>query len=132
MKIKRQRRSHFIALFTTSDIAFLLLIFIMLVSLINYRKEINIEYPIAETAQKVSVERNLEIWVDKGGNLYLDGDFCDLNTIEAGIVEAYTYAPDTRVHIIADKDTHFTHVHQILNILQILNYRMVSLVVRSQ
>ena len=131
MKIRRQRKKFFVALFSTSDIAFLLLVFIMLVSLINYRKEVNIQYPEADTAQIVSVEKNLEIWVDRIGRLYLNGDPCGIDTIEAGIIEAYTQAPDTRVHIIADRDTYFAHVHQVLDILQILNYRVVSFVVQG-
>ena len=131
MKIRRQRKGLFVPLFSISDIAFLLLIFIMLVSLINYRKEVNIQYPEAETAQILSTERNLEIWVDRMGRLYLNGDLCDIDLIEAGIIEAYTLAPDTRVHIIADRDTYFSHVHEVLDILQILNYRVVSFVVRS-
>ena len=131
MKIKRRRKMFLVPLFSTSDIAFLLLIFIMLVSLINYRKEVKIQYPEAETAKKVSAQKNLEIWVDKAGNLYLNGDYCSIDTIEAGIIEAYTLAPDTQVHIIADRDTYFAHVHKVLDILQILNYRVVSFVAKS-
>ena len=114
-----------------SDIAFLLLIFIMLVSLINYRKEVKIQYPEAETAKKVNVEKNLEIWVDRAGNLYLNGDPASLAAIEQRVVETYTSAPDTRVHIIADRDTPFANVHKVLEILQILQYRVVSFVVKN-
>ena len=131
MILKRRRKNFFVPLFSTSDIAFLLLIFIMLVSLINYRKEVQIQYPEAETAIKVSAEKNLEIWVDRMGNLYLDGDLCGIDAIEAGVIDAYTLAPDTQVHIIADRDTHFSHVHQVLEILQLLNYRVVSFVVKG-
>jgi biopolymer transport protein ExbD len=114
-----------------SDVAFLLLIFIMLVALINYRKEVKIEYPEAETAKKTSAEKNLEIWVDSAGSLYLDGTPAAINTIEAGIIEAYRTAPDTRVHIIADRNTPFEYVHRVLEILQILQYRVVSFVVKD-
>jgi biopolymer transport protein ExbD len=131
MKIRRNRKSMFIPLFSTSDIAFLLLIFIMLVSLINYRKEVKIQFPEAETAKNLSAEKNLEIWVDKQGKLYLNGDLCAIDSIEAGIIEAYSAAPDTQVHIIADRDTSFNHVHEVLDILQILNYRVVSFVVKG-
>jgi biopolymer transport protein ExbD len=115
-----------------SDIAFLLLIFIMLVSLINYRKEVRIEYPEAETAKRVSAEKNLEIWVDQGGNLYLDGTLSTMDIVERGIIDAYRNAPDTRVHIIADRNTPFANVHKVLEILQILQYRVVSFVVKEK
>ena len=114
-----------------SDIAFLLLIFIMLVSLMNYRTEVKIRYPEAETAKKVDVEKNLIIWVDHIGGLYLEGRPSNLAEIEKGIVEAYRNAPDTRVHIIADRDTPFMNVHKVLEILQLLQYRVVSFVVKN-
>ncbi|AEF82076.1 ExbD/TolR family protein [Leadbettera azotonutricia] len=131
MKLARKQKNFIVPLNSMSDVAFLLLIFIMLVSLINYRKEVKIDYPEAETAKKTSAEKNLEIWVDRFGSLYLDGDLCDINTIEAGIVNAYQNAPDTRVHIIADRDTPFEHIHKVLEILQILQYRVVSFVVKD-
>ena len=132
MRIKKTRKNLFIPLFSTSDIAFLLLIFIMLVSLINYRKSVNIQYAGAETAKKVNVEKNLEIWVDRTGGLYLNGDPCDLKLVEQGIIDAYHKAPDTRVHIIADRNTPFENVHKVLDILQKLQYRLVSFVVKNE
>ena len=132
MKLNRKRKAFFIPLFSMSDVAFLLLIFIMLVSLINYRKEVKILYPEAETAMRVSVEKNLEIWVDFGGQLYLNGDASSLAMVERGIVDAYRNAPDTRVHIIADRNTPFENIHQVLNILQLLQYRVVSFVVKNE
>jgi len=131
VKLRRRRRDFFIPLFSMSDIAFLLLIFIMLVSLINYRKEVKISYPEAETAQKVSVEKNLEIWIDRAGNLYLNGDPASISVIEQSVVDTYTNAPDTRVHIIADRDTPFVNVNRVLETLQLLQYRVVSFVVKN-
>ena len=132
MKLNRKRRNFFVPLSSMSDVAFLLLIFIMLVSLINYRKVVKIEYPEGETAKKVSAENNLEIWVDRSGELYLGGNPSSLALVEQGIVEAYRKAPDTRVHVIADRDTPFRNVHQVLDILQLLEYRVVSFVVKNE
>ena len=132
MKLTRRRKAFFIPLSSMSDVAFLLLIFIMLVSLINYRRVVKIRYPEAETAKIVSVEKNLEIWVDISGGLYLNGEPGSLAFVEQGIVEAYRAAPDTRVHIIADRDTPFENIHKVLDILQILQYRVVSFVVKNE
>lgn len=132
MKLRRKQRNVFVPLFSTSDIAFLLLIFIMLVSLINYRREVRIQYPEAETAKKVSAESNLEIWINRSGSLYLNGELSNLALVERGIVEAYRNAPDTRVHIIADRDTAFGNVHRVLDVLQLLEHRVVSFVVKNE
>jgi len=132
MNLRRSPRRFVVPLNSMSDVAFLLLIFIMLVALINYRREVKIEYPEAETAKKVSQERdNLEIWIDRQGGLYLAGVPSGIEEVEDGIIEAYQNAPGTRVHIIADRDTPFEYVHRVLELLQILEYRAVSFVVRD-
>jgi biopolymer transport protein ExbD len=103
----------------------------MLVSLINYRREVKIEYPEAEAAKRTSAEKNMEIWIDRAGAIYLDGLPCTLRAIENAVGDIYRNAPDTRLHIIADRDTPFSNVHQVLEILQLLQYRVVSFVVKD-
>jgi len=132
MKLKRPRGKNFyIPLNSMSDVAFLLLIFIMLVALINYRKEVKIEYPDAKIALRTSEEKNLEVWIDKDGGIYLDGADADLLALERVIGELYRGAPDTRVHIIADRSTPYEEINAVLEILQILQYRVVSFVVKN-
>ena len=132
MKLKRDKGNSFnIPLSSMSDVAFLLLIFIMLVALINYRKEVKIEYPEAKTVLRTTAEKNLEVWVDRDGGVYLDGDVSDLLALENKIADLYRNAPDTRVHIIADRNTPYEKINAVLEILQILQYRVVSFVVKS-
>ena len=132
MKLKRPRGKNFyIPLNSMSDVAFLLLIFIMLVALINYRKEVKIEYPDAKTALRTSEEKNLEVWIDRDGAIYLDGEDSDLLALERVIGELYRGAPDTRVHIIADRSTPYEKINAVLEVLQILQYRVVSFVVKN-
>jgi len=132
MKLKRPRGKNFyIPLNSMSDVAFLLLIFIMLVALINYRKEVKIEYPEAKTALRTSEEKNLEVWIDRDGGVYLDGENADLLAFERIIDNLYRSAPDTRVHIIADRNTPYEKINAALEILQILQYRVVSFVVKN-
>jgi len=131
MKLKRRKKAFTIPLNSMSDVAFLLLIFIMLVALINYRKEVKIEYPEAKIALRTSAEKNLEVWVDTEGEIYLDGDPSNYSALERKITELYLNAPDTRVHIIADKNTPYEKINSILEIFQLLQYRVVSFVVKS-
>jgi len=132
MKLRRGKGKNFtIPLNSMSDVAFLLLIFIMLVALMNYRKEVKIEYPEAKTALRTTAEKNLEVWIDRYGGVYLDGDAADLLALEHKIAELYRSAPDTRVHIIADRDTPYEKINDVLEILQILQYRVVSFVVKN-
>ena len=132
MKLKRKEKGDFIIpLNSMSDVAFLLLIFIMLVALINYRKEVNIEFAEAASALRTSAEKNLEIWVDRDGGIYLDGDPSNHSALENKIAELYRTAPDTRVHIIADRNTPYEMINGVLEVLQVLQYRVVSFVVKT-
>ncbi|MDR2808547.1 MAG: biopolymer transporter ExbD [Spirochaetaceae bacterium] len=134
MHIKRsQHKTFIIPTNSMSDVAFLLLIFIMLVSLINYRREVNIEYPqVTERVVAHDGEENIEVWVDKDGALYLDGEKTDLESLQRDIIAALNKAGGTpRVHIIADKNTHFEHINHVISLLQALNYNYVSLVVKE-
>ena len=132
MKLNRKKNKKFaIPLNSMSDVAFLLLIFIMLVALINYRKEVKIEYPEANTALRTSAEKNLEVWIDREGAIYLDGDPADLRALELIIADLYRSAPDTRVHILADRATAYEKINSVLEVLQILQYRVVSFVVKN-
>ena len=131
MKLKRNRKSFFIPLFSMSDIAFLLLIFIMLIALINYRIEVNIDYAEASTALRTTAERNLEVWINREGGIYIDGIPADHTALEQRISEIFRTAPDTRIHIIADRYTPYKKINSVLEILQILQYRVVSFVVRN-
>jgi biopolymer transport protein ExbD len=132
MKIKKKsRRQPLIPINAMSDIAFLLLIFIMLLSLMNYRREIKIEYPESKYQEITQVEKNFEIWVDKQGNVYYKDRITDLITLEGLIVDAIIKNPDVRIHIIADKNTEYKNVDKVINILKLLQHRVVSLVVKD-
>ena len=132
MKIHRRAKIlTIIPINSMSDIAFLLLIFIMLISLINYKKEIKIEYPEAEYKEVTQADKNFEIWIDSDGVIYFKGKIVNVNLLEGMIVDAVTKDPETRIHIIADKNTKYKNVDNIIEILELLQRRVVSFVVKG-
>lgn len=128
---KRVRRKPIIPIDSMSDIAFLLLIFIMLLSLINYRQEIKIDYPEAEFQEVTQVDENFEIWIDREGRVFYDGKQIDLKSLEGLIVDAVIDDPATRIHIIADKNTKYESVNGVVEVLKLLQHRVVSFVVKE-
>ena len=103
----------------------------MLVALINFRVEVKIDYPEANMALRTTAEKNLEVWIDRDGGIYLDGIPSDHSTLENKVAELYRTAPDTRIHIIADRNTPYEKINRVLEVLQILHYRVVSFVVKN-
>lgn len=132
MKIRRKaRRKPIIPINSMSDIAFLLLIFIMLISLINYRREIKINYAEAEYQEVTQSENNLEIWINRTGDLFIKGARVNLEVLEQLIAKNIVENPKVRIHILADRDTPYKHVNSVLEILKLLQHRIVSLVVKE-
>ncbi len=131
IKLKRKKARPIIPMSSMSDIGFLLLIFIMLISLMNQRHEVKIEYCEAVQIEKTQESDNLEIWIDRNGAISVNGASMDLKELEGIIVSTVALEPTTRVHIIADRNTPYRYVNATVMVLQRLQHRVVSLVVRE-
>ncbi|HPX25450.1 MAG TPA: biopolymer transporter ExbD [Treponemataceae bacterium] len=130
--LKKERKKPVIATASMSDIGFLLLIFIMLISLMNQKYEEKIEYTEAKQIEKTEAEENLEIWIRRDGAISIEGDYISLEYLEALIAASVTQDPMVRIHIIADRNTPYKYVDQAVKILQKLQHRVVSFVVREE
>jgi len=132
MKIKHKKKYNpYIPVCSMSDIAFLLLIFIMVLSLINNRNEIKIDYPEAKKPEVTQKDKNFEIYIDKEGFVYYSGKMVDYDNLQNLIIEAINKNPDTRIHVIADKNCKYKNVDSVINILKLLQHRLVSLVAKE-
>jgi biopolymer transport protein ExbD len=129
---KRKRRKPLLPINSMSDIAFLLLIFIMLISLMNYRKEMPIEYSEAENLEVTQADNNVEFWIDSSGVIYYKGAVINEKSAEYIIVDAVAENPAARIHIIADRDTRYKDVNKLLEVLKLLEHRAVSLVIKEK
>lgn len=132
VNLATRRRKPSVTTSSMSDIGFLLLIFIMLISLMNQRKEEKIEYPEATMIEKTQVDENFEIWIKSDGSTIVDGQLVSGEVLEQLIASAVAEQPMTRVHIIADKNTPYKYVDSVVNILQLLQHRVVSFVVKEK
>lgn len=131
-KIERRKRKASIATASMSDIGFLLLIFIMLISLINQRHEEKIEYSEAKILEKTQEEKNLEIWIKKDGEIFVEGNQISPESLELMIAGKIAEEPTARIHIIADKNTPYKFINDVVNVLQLLQHRVVSFVVKEE
>ena len=131
VNIKKKRRNPSITTSSMSDIGFLLLIFIMLISLMNQRYEEKIEYSESFVTERTQADSNFEIWIQKNGIISAEGEVLDMPGLENSIVRAVTANPGVRIHIIADKDTPYKYVNAAVSVLQTLQHRVVSFVVQE-
>lgn len=132
VNIKKKRRNPSITTSSMSDIGFLLLIFIMLISLMNQRYEEKINYPESRILERTQADKNFEIWVQKNGVVSADGEILDGIGLERAVVGAIAENPGVRIHIIADKDTPYKYVNSVVAVLQNLQHRVVSFVIKER
>ncbi len=130
--IQRRKRKASIATASMSDIGFLLLIFIMLISLINQRHEEKIEYSEAKILEKTQEEKNLEIWIKEDGNIFVEGNQISPQNLELLIAGKIAEEPTARIHIIADRNTPYKYINDVVSVLQLLQHRVVSFVVKEE
>ena len=130
--INRRKRKASIATASMSDIGFLLLIFIMLISLINQRHEEKIEYSEAKILEKTQVENNLEIWIKQDGSVFVEGNQITPQNLELLIAGKIAEEPTARIHIIADRNTPYKYINDVVSVLQLLQHRVVSFVVKEE
>ena len=130
--IQRRKRKASIATASMSDIGFLLLIFIMMISLINQRHEEKIEYSEAKVLEKTQVEKNLEIWIKKDGCVFVDGNQIAPDALELLITGKIAEEPGSRIHIIADRNTPYKYINGVVEVLQLLQHRVVSFVIKEE
>lgn len=131
VNIKKKRRNPSITTSSMSDIGFLLLIFIMLISLMNQRYEEKINYSESTVLERTQAESNFEIWIQKNGLVSAEGKSLDPLALERAIVAAVAENPNVRIHVIADKDTPYKYVNSVVGVLQSLQHRVVSFVVKE-
>ena len=130
--IQRRKRKASIATASMSDIGFLLLILIMLISLINQRHEEKIEYSEAKILEKTQVEKNLEIWIKQDGSVFVEGNQISPQNLELLIAGKIAEEPTARIHIIADRNTPYKYINDVVSVLQLLQHRVVSFVVKEE
>ncbi len=131
LNIKKKRRSVSVTTSSMSDIGFLLLIFIMLISLMNQRFEEKITYSESLFTERTQSEANFEIWIQSNGIISADSKVLNETLLESAIIDAVSNNPAVRIHIIADKNTPYKYVNSVVRVLQSLQHRVVSFVVKD-
>ena len=97
----------------------------------NQRYEEKINYSESTVLERTQADSNFEIWVQKNGIISADGNELDSISLEKAIVAAIAENPSVRIHVIADKDTPYKYVNSVVGVLQSLQHRVVSFVVKE-
>lgn len=117
------RRNIKIPIVAMSDIAFLLLIFLMLSNIISSGKGIKITLPKIDRAEKVQTQKRINIYIDKEGATYLDDKPTDLSMLYNDLQQRAAISMDYVVFIFGDADAEYGRINSVLKVLKNLSLR---------
>lgn len=100
---------------STSDIAFLLIIFFMVATTFRSAQGLKVALPQAESTERILKRRNVEsIWIDKTGKISVNDNLVTAPGVTAVLMEKVIENPDVVVVLQIDKDVPYGHVTDVL------------------
>lgn len=113
-----QRESE-ITTASTSDIAFLLIIFFMLTTVFRTEMGLKITLPVAQATERIMKRRNVaHIWLDKTGRTSINDNLLDLNGVSSVTRSKLDDNPDIIMVVRADQDIEYGKVTDVLESLK--------------
>ena len=127
MKISKHFKINIVIPFVTmADIAFLLLIFLIVTSSVQKRPDLKLSLPESEQFDKIKKKENIELFIDANNEIVFEQSGYSLK-------ELRKIFPSAKTCIInADKEADFNMVYQIIELLKKNNYEKVSFAVKRQ
>jgi biopolymer transport protein ExbD len=118
MKITRMKKTgSLIPLASMADIAFLLLIFFMISSIIDIEREIPVRLPGSETIQ-IEKGRSFTVWITASGDYYFDGRRDTAHNLVSYARYRLAGDPGVKALVSADRDLPFESVNGVLESLR--------------
>jgi biopolymer transport protein ExbD len=92
----------------------LVIIFIITAPLLTH--SVKIDLPKAESAPNITQPEHVELAIRADGSLFWNGEFVTLEQLAPRFGATVIQAPDTELHIRADKLAHYEHVARVMSI----------------
>ena len=133
MKIRqKKRRIISIPMSSLADVAFLLLIFLIVTSAINLNQSIDVTIPVSKHARSMENERQFEIIVDLQGKIYIQGQEVDLKQLKNKTLQEIVDFPQTIFFIKADEEIEYKSIDLVIQILKQNRIKNVVLVAKQE
>jgi biopolymer transport protein ExbD len=123
LRIKRRKTlKAVIPTASMSDIAFLLIIFFMTVTVFRKAKGLPVQLPYAKTTERILKQRDLAyIWISKDGKVSIDDNIVSPNRVALIFRTKIDKNPALITSIKADKDVPYKYVHEVMEALREAN-----------
>ncbi len=113
MKIRIRQRKSSITMFAMPDIAFLLLIFLILTASVDEYGEIQL--PQFRFMQQTEFPATLTVNISSGGLTGISGEYMSADSFSAALNQV---PQGTVINLVADKNTYYSNIDKTLDLLQ--------------
>lgn len=104
---------------STADIAFLLIIFFMLTTVLRTEYGLKINLPSAESTERILKRKNIvHIWVDKTRRISIDDNLLELSGVATVMQQKVIDNPELISEVLADKEVDYGRVNDVLEVLK--------------
>jgi biopolymer transport protein ExbD len=117
MKLGRRRRS-FLESSVLSDLAFLLIIYFIVIAGFNVNRGFLLDLPQKDSVKMVQKDELLRFRLDRGGRIFLGGAVIDYAGAEAAIVSALAAVPNLAVVLAVSPETPWQSVVSFVDLAQ--------------
>ncbi len=116
---KQRRRQPDIPMASTSDIAFLLIIFFMVSTVFRKEQGMKITVPEAEATERILKRRNVSnVWMDNTGRTTINDNIVNPGIVTSIMADQVIQNPDVVVMLQADQDADYGSVTDVLEALK--------------
>ncbi len=127
MKHKTKAEEPTITTASTSDIAFLLLVFFMVTTVFRTEQGLRVELPSAYAAKKVPIKDVAHVYVNKEGVISIDDKLIPLQNVGKMMSMKKMINPAMIASLMIDKDTNYGFVNDIFEEFSRNNVLRISL-----
>ena len=107
MKVKRQKKQGFLETCASSDLAFLLIIYFMVIAGFNINQGFLMNLPAKDSSRLILRDDLLRFEMDEAGYVIHEGEIIDLTNTRNLIRSAQAANPNIAVIITIDKQAHW-------------------------
>ncbi len=115
--LKRERPE--IPTASTADIAFLLIIFFMLTTVLRTEYGFKITVPKAESTERILKRKNItHIWIDKTSRISIDDNLLEVSGVTSVVRQKILDNPELISGILADERVDYGRINDVLEALK--------------
>lgn len=115
---KKEKAKPTIPSASMADIAFLLLVFFMTTTVFNVDRGPQIKLPAAQRVDKTKRKDTMSLYVDRNGNINIDGRYVALELLPEIMSEEVAANPNLTVILKADRGAEYGRLMEVFQQLQ--------------